>query len=347
VGIVSTQRISHDALGSVLLKHQCFGAMIALAGIILWSGRRHLRGVFRKIWHGDPQVDDRDEMLSYRQAAGLLVVSLGVMSVWLRLSGMSWWVIPLMIGITFALMLGVARIVAQGGLAVTRTPLLTNDAIVTGVGSRTLGPGNLTALGMTYPWSGEMRTTVMSALMHALKLAEIHLSSQRRRLVIAVVLAILAAIVSATVTILLLGYRYGGINLSFWFFGIGAGGQAYNFMSYHTANMRGINWTCWGFVGIGALMQLVLTVVSQRFLWWPIHPLSFPVSFVWTTHHLMPSIFYAWVVKVIVLRYGGPKWYRRTRPFFLGMILGQYVSGGLWIVIDRFTGMQANYLFYW
>jgi len=150
IGIVSAQRVSYDALGSPLLVHQGFGAMMALAGVILWTGRRHLRDVFRKVWHNDPQVEDRDEMLSYRQAAGLLVVSLGVMSVWLGLSGMSWWVIPLMIGTTFAVMLGVTRIVAQGGLAVTRTPLFPNDSIVTGVGSSMLGPSNLAALGMTY-----------------------------------------------------------------------------------------------------------------------------------------------------------------------------------------------------
>ncbi|MDP6175908.1 MAG: hypothetical protein QGF09_17240, partial [Rhodospirillales bacterium] len=66
-----------------------------------------------------------------------------------------------------------------------------------------------------------------------------------------------------------------------------------------------------------------------------------------TTHHLMPSIFVAWLVKLVVLRYGGVLLYRRTRPFFLGMILGHCVAGGLWIAIDACTGMTSNYLFYW
>ena len=343
VGIASAQRVNFDALGSPLLVHQGFGALLALAGVILWTGRRHLRDVFRKVWYGDPQVDDRDEVLSYRQATGLLIVSLCIMGVWLWRSGMSWWLVPMMIGLTFATILGVTRIVAQGGLAVTRTPLLPSDAIVTGVGSSTLGASNLAALGMAFTWAGEMRTTVMSAFMHALKMAETHLSSHRRRLVIGVVLAILTAILCAAVTILWLGYRHGGINLRSWF----SGGVTYDYMAYHTMNMQDTNWACWGFVGIGAVVQLVLTAVSQRFLWWPIHPLCFPVGFVWTTHHLMPSIFYAWIVKVTVLRYGGVKWYQKTKPFFLGMILGQYLSGGLWIVIDGLTGMQGNYLFYW
>ena len=45
--------------------------------------------------------------------------------------------------------------------------------------------------------------------------------------------------------------------------------------------------------GAGALVQLLLLVAHSRFLWWPIHPIAFPVSAFWTTHHLMPSIFLA------------------------------------------------------
>jgi hypothetical protein len=62
---------------------------------------------------------------------------------------------------------------------------------------------------------------------------------------------------------------------------------------------------------------------------------------------MMPSLFVAWLTKVVVLHYGGVRLYSGTKPFFLGMVLGQYLSGGLWVVIDGFTGKQANYLFFW
>ena len=38
----------------------------------------------------------------------------------------------------------------------------------------------------------------------------------------------------------------------------------------------------------------------------------------------------------------GPPGYRSTRWFFLGMILGQFVVSGFWLVIDGFTGMTGN-----
>ena len=38
--------------------------------------------------------------------------------------------------------------------------------------------------------------------------------------------------------------------------------------------------------------------------------------------------------------------YLRTRPFFLGIILGFVVPGGIYLIIDHFTGMVGNIIFY-
>jgi len=56
------------------------------------------------------------------------------------------------------------------------------------------------------------------------------------------------------------------------------------------------------------------------------------------------SVFVAFLLKSIVLKYGGPQLYRRAVPFFLGMILGEIVPAGIWLVIDAFTGMNGNIL---
>jgi hypothetical protein len=54
------------------------------------------------------------------------------------------------------------------------------------------------------------------------------------------------------------------------------------------------------------------------------------------------SVFAAFLLKSTVLKYGGPTLYRRTLPFFLGLILGEIVPAGVWLVIDSFTGMSGN-----
>jgi len=340
IGLTSTRRVSYSAIGSAILAHQGFGALMALVVVIFYRARHHLLAIARQAWNG---TKDEDDILSPRQVLGLIAISFAIMLVWLRLSGMNWWVAFLTIFFTFAIVLGVARIVGQGGLAVTRTPLLASDAIITIAGSRALGPANLVSMGMSWPWSGEFRTSVMAAFMHALKLAENYIKFNRGRLLLAVGISIATAISSSVITLLILCYSYGGINLSRWAFG----SHAYDFMAKHIFSPHGISWDCWWATGAGALIQIALTVAHQYISWWPIHPVVFPVSAIWSTHHLMPSIFIAWMIKSAVLRYGGPRWYRKTLPFFLGMILGQYISGGMWIIIDGFTGMTGNYLFFW
>ena len=49
----------------------------------------------------------------------------------------------------------------------------------------------------------------------------------------------------------------------------------------------------------------------------------------------------------IVLKYWGPRGFRAVRPFFMGAILGQFASAGVWLVIDACTGMTDNRIFSW
>ena len=54
------------------------------------------------------------------------------------------------------------------------------------------------------------------------------------------------------------------------------------------------------------------------------------------------SFFIGWLLKWLMLRYGGPKRTLALRPFFLGLIIGPLLTAGVWTIIDCFTGMQMN-----
>ncbi len=43
-----------------------------------------------------------------------------------------------------------------------------------------------------------------------------------------------------------------------------------------------------------------------------------------------------------MIKYGGAAVFTKTRPFFLGLILGTMVVTGTWLIIDFFTGMRGN-----
>jgi len=66
----------------------------------------------------------------------------------------------------------------------------------------------------------------------------------------------------------------------------------------------------------------ILTWMKSRFLWWPLHPIGFPIMATRVTDQIWFSVMIAWLIKVLVLKYGGTPLFRCSRLFFLGMILG-------------------------
>jgi len=115
--------------------------------------------------------------------------------------------------------------------------------------------------------------------------------------------------------------------------------------------MRGLNlpevfWPGIGFFTGGGVLMWIMLWMRQRYLWWPIHPIGFPIG---GNHQFMNplwfSVLLAWAVKKLVLRFGGAGVYRRSQGFFLGLIAGQALSNGLWLIIDYFTGKVGNHIF--
>jgi hypothetical protein len=92
--------------------------------------------------------------------------------------------------------------------------------------------------------------------------------------------------------------------------------------------------------------MVLLMWLRQRFLWWPLHPIGFPIMANWIMDQIWFSVFLAWLVKVMILRYGGAGFFTRSRYFFLGLIVGQAGISGLFLVIDYITGVVGNSLFF-
>jgi hypothetical protein len=96
--------------------------------------------------------------------------------------------------------------------------------------------------------------------------------------------------------------------------------------------------------GIGGGVMALLLWVRHRFLWWPLNPLGYFISSNWKTGHIFFPCFAAWLFKSVILKYGGPRLYRDARPFFLGLILGEILGAGAWLVLDYLTGHTDNFI---
>ena len=147
---------------------------------------------------------------------------------------------------------------------------------------------------------------------------------------------------SAIATNWILSYREGGLNLNPSFFQSFAQ-YPWQFLQKALTDMPEVDPAGWAYTGVGGGMMTGLMWMRRRFLWWPFHPLGFPISSVFGS--MWFSVLLACLLKTLALRYGGARFYTRTQPFFLGLILGQVFTMGMWLLIDLATGMKDNTLF--
>ena len=340
LGIESTEKLSRFTFeGGPFLAHQTMGAMIVLVLSGLWMARDHLKRVWRRAFAGGDE-EDAGEVMSYRTAVLGLLIGLAVVSTWLWASGLPWWVVPVFLFAVFIIFMALTRATVEGGMPHIRTPLTPGDFVVSGVGTHALGVSGGIALGFTYVWAANLRIFFMICFANSLRIAG-EIRGSKRPLVGAAALAAAAALAGSVYSIVTLAYTHGGINLQEFYF-VYVPQQVGKNMAIALTNPTFPSVSGWLFTAFGAAVMGLLTWVRVRFTWWPIHPLGFAVteyrlmSFVWF------SVLVAWGIKSLVLRYGGPKLYNRTRPFFLGLICGQICVTGFWLIVDFFTGAQGN-----
>ena len=100
------------------------------------------------------------------------------------------------------------------------------------------------------------------------------------------------------------------------------------------------------FMVVGALVVNSLWRLRNYFPLSHFHPAGYVIgSSNWTGGWLWFSIFMSWLIKITVLRFGGIRLYRRVYPIFLGLLLGEFIVGGSWVLFRLFSGLTV-YSFY-
>ena len=58
------------------------------------------------------------------------------------------------------------------------------------------------------------------------------------------------------------------------------------------------------------------------------------------------SVFSAWLLKLAIVWIGGRRAYRGARRFLIGVVMGSFLAGGAWNIVDTITGKIGNAVFY-
>ena len=321
------------------------GAYTGISVITLWGTRRQIWRAFLGAI-GRRQVDDATEPMRYRNAfLGVLFGGIFLIGFAMR-GGMALWIAVLFFTAHFVtIAITLTRLRAQIGFPIHSTTFIgPHHSLVSLLGTRRIGARNLTWFSLFFWFNRDNRSHPMPHQLEAFKLAErgnLDAKGLSRWMLAVLVVAMPLCILMLLNTFFKLGVdtgRVGGQINSF-------GGRAYTFLHGWLTSPRDADTGQIAAMTGGFCFTLLLGVIRSRFFWWPIHPLGYGISS--SSHMFMfwaPFII-SGVAKWSLLKYGGIGLYRKAVPFFLGLVLGDFVLGSFWSLMGILLN-RPTYTFY-
>jgi hypothetical protein len=332
---------------------QHFGAAVAFAAGILWIGRHQWARIGRHLVAGAKP----GERHNYRAAAVILLASVALMLAWLLLLGVQWWVAGCIVAIVLLVHLVTARVVAETGVAGYRSApsmlqITSNVPAAALSGRDVFFSGAFSSLG-----GFTTRESAMTFGLHGLWVADhvepsiIENRRARRQLMACIAWALALGFVVAAASSLWCYYRY-AIPITPYFqnesenpHGLHALPKAdiITPMSQHgqgrfppKAHDPAFNF------GLGFALTAALQVLALRYSAWPFMPVGYLFA---TTAHFPNvgwySIFLGWLCKVVIVKFGGATLFQRAKPFFIGLIFGEALAAGAWLVVTLVLAWQG------
>jgi hypothetical protein len=320
---------------------QTIGGYLALMTSVVWLDRRYLAEVMRKAVGLRSHADDSAEAFSYRIAVFGALAGLAFLWYFLAHGGMAGWVVAIFLFVYFAMAMAMSRMRAHLGppnhemYGTMPEFVLTQFPGTRGLGSRALG-----LLAMLRPYMGEQRPNPAPAQLEGLRMAERAGINPTG----------LAAIMLAIVPLTMICYFWASLHIGY-DLGLGSS-KASRSMIYvpEEASQKldawlrtpgGPNWDGVEAIGVGFGVSLALMALKLQFPAWPLHPVAFPLAFCYPIDAMLPAIVISWLMKTLLLRYGGLRAHRRAMPFFLGLIAGSATMSLIQSLVFRLFGIYG------
>ena len=313
--------------GAPWIPEQSFVAYTLIGAFGLYSGRRQIGAALRRAFGLSSAVDDSREPLPYAWTAYLGLGGLAALLIFSHLVGASLWSAGLFFALYFFFSTAVARVRAELGSPVHDQHHLGPEQIIVDlVGPRLLGRKSLILYSYFEYFNRAHRGHPMPHQLEALKLAG-ETGGEQRRMAPALMLAGIVGLIGGMWALVDARYRWGGAG------GLGKGNEAWGRLARWLQSPLDTNWHAVGAMGASAVSTTFLQMMRANFVWWPFHPAGFAVSGGWSMALFCPSIFASWLIKTVLLRYGGIGSFRPASMFFLGLILGEFTVGSIWTLL--------------
>jgi hypothetical protein len=311
--------------GFPYVDYQGLGGFLALLASVLWLDRHYLRQVVQKVLGLRSPLDDSEEAFSYRGAVLGLAVALGFLFYFFSRGGMR---PPLtLFWAAHFLLLGLAATRIRAQLAPPTLELWwigPNHFLPMVIGSKSMSREAQAMMWLTYPITREFNSNPQPWTLEAFKLAD---SGGIDRKKMAWLMVAITPVAAMSVFWATLHVVYGaGVHSN-----ADPGGEDHaldvpQLLESALQNPAGPDYSALLAVGVGVVITVALMAVKMRLVGWPLHPVALPIACAWVTDEYLPSIFTAWLIKAVMMRYGGLRLHRQGLTFFLGVIIGSAMA---------------------
>ncbi len=330
-------------------RELAYGAWLGLFVTLMWSARSHLRSLLGLLMPRRGRApEDAGEAISYRLAAAGVLAGYAALVGFAVAAGMS----ALLATVYFMLFLlatvAMTRVYAQVGMPVLELYFFnTEAAIVAAAGSRSLTAGDQVVMTNFFWFNRCYRQHPMAHQLEAMRFSD--LTGTSRRWTAGVLpLAALIGIVVGFLATLEIYYTRGAGTAKVLGYQLGVGWEAYGRLQGWADAPQAPQ--AKAYIAAGSSFAVVggLALLRGAILGCPLHPIGYALAVSYAMEYFWAPFFATWLLKLLIVRYGGLKAYRNAMPFFLGFVIGDYVTVIFWGLVASAFGLKgiSPYLFH-
>jgi len=333
--------------GFPYFSEQASGAWFALGFVGIWTMRKYLIQVAKKAIGVSSDIDDSNEPLPYRWALLGVVIFGGFVFGFLYVAGIEFWILVVFLFMYVLLALAITRVRAELGTPheISAGDHYANPLYIISylIGTAHILPSTQTSLSMLHWFNRGYRNHPMPSQLEAFKMAE-NARISNKGLLVAIAVAIFISLFSVYWANLDITYREGAAA-SAGGFKDWVGRETFSRLQRWLQFPSEPDGTRISYMLGGMFFVFILTVLRMRFVWWPFHPAGYALAISYAMDYFWFAFFASWLIKFILLKQGGLRMHRRAAPFFLGLILGDYVVGSCWAILGPVFGFRNYKIF--
>lgn len=329
-----------DMPGFPFVLQQTAGGYIGLALIAIWLSRRHLKAVALKVLGRHDAIDDGNEPIRYRTSViGFVLCSAYLIGfgVW---AGASLKIMLVFFAIFVFYSIAIARMRAELGPPAHDLHNADPGKLMTETfGTKQMGVGNMAVFSLLWFFNRAYRAHPSPHMLEAFKIGE-RLGIRNIRVTIALIIALVVGLLASYWALLHVLY-VNGFTATQSGAGMAFASESWNRMNGWVRVMHKPNYPSGIAILVGVVCSLLLAAGRVRFSWWVFHPVGYATSASWSMEKLWFCMFLGWLAKALITRYGGARAYRRAVPFFIGLVLGEFIMISLWSIYGAAEGVQV------